>query len=316
MSTQVGEEKEFNMSGKNNIFRNLISQLAAASTDAAVVAVASQAGLPAGLTLALTKGAFKGIAQGVIQSCYDDVVNRILSSREVEKHDRVFAVAERTFLELAEEDNLASMVVCTEESQFKYAYEVAEHLTLEAIRQSENTKVDILGRFYGSSYYYWKIDWQDMHHIISMVSALSLRQIILIRLINEGFPSIDHKLYITNPSVCVELHRLLEYGVWCTEGAAFGIDNSASIQISSLIPTSYSDSVSSALMLDKISEEDVQRVIDSLKLSEGGIPVDVLTKEDYKANTEWMEIDENGNRIINGGTFGNEDSGTAKDYWK
>lgn len=275
---------------KSNIFRNVITQLSGAATDAVVAGLAVSNSLPLGLTLTLVKSIFKGVSQGVMQNCYDDVVTRMLSTNEIQKHERVFEIAERTFMELAEKDNLLNMTVTLDDAQIQYAYEVAEHLTLEAIRQSEATKIDVLGRFYGKSYYKCDIDWQDMHQIISMVSTLTLRQIILIRLITEGFPGSDKELYITNSSVCIELYRLLDYGIWFTTGAAFGIDHSAPIQLISLRPTEYSKTIYDALMLNLISDEDVKRVVDCLRLSKEGSSIQTLTLEDYKASNEWQEF--------------------------
>lgn len=287
----------------NNVFRNILTQLAGITTDTALTSIMTANGLPAGITTFLLRGIFRGATQGVIQNCYDEIVNRTLSVREVEKHNQVFEIAERTFFELAYADKIQSMCYDLDESHLKYAYEVAEHISIEAIRQSEDVKIDVLGRFYGRSFYYADIDWQDMHQMITMVGALTLRQVVLIRLICEGFNGLDKKLFITNPSVCVELHRLLEYGIWCTNGAAFGINNSSPIELATLVPTEYAKFVCSSVMLDKLSNEDVNRVIESLKLSQEGEKQDILRLEDYKANTEWAEIDENGDVIIDGETY-------------
>ena len=92
----------------------------------------------------------------------------------------------------------------------------------------------------------------------------------MIRLIAEGFPGIDKKLCITNPSACVETNRLLDYGIWRTEGAALGVDDSGAIRLSFLRSTDYSKKVKEALMLDQLSEEDVKRTVDSLCLKEKG----------------------------------------------
>ena len=73
------------------------------------------------------------------------------------------------------------------------------------------------------------------------------------------------------------------------------------LQLKSIIPTIYSEKVYEVLMLDKLSEDDVKRTIDSLKLSEDGIPMEMLTMEDYKEHTEWQEFDDAGHLFIDGG---------------
>ena len=70
---------------------------------------------------------------------------------------------------------------------------MAEHATTEAIRQSENAKVDILGRYYGSQLYKGHQSWHDMHQIISMTSSLTLRQIVIIHLISTKFKDVTNR---------------------------------------------------------------------------------------------------------------------------
>ena len=123
----------------------------------------------------------------------------------------------QTFRTLAEKDGIVAWEVKIDSDYLDYVFEVAEHTTIEAIRQSELRKVDVLGRYYGKSLYDSNRDWQDMHQVINMISSLTLRQIVLIRLIVEGFKGFDKKLFIKNPSVCVELNRLKDYGIWRTK---------------------------------------------------------------------------------------------------
>ena len=105
-------------------------------------------------------------------------------------------------------------------------------------------------------------------------------------------------MFIHNPSACVEINRLKDYGIWQTSGAAFGINESWDLQLESIIPTIYSEKVYEALMLDRLSEDDIKRTIESLKLSKEGTPERMLTEEDYKEvknRTEWQRLDQEGN---------------------
>ena len=223
-----------------------------------------------------------GAVVGVMSTCHDDIVRRFLSKRESEKADLLTTTAYKTFEELASRDNVCPYAVPMDESQLQYAYEAAEGLMLTAIRQSETTKVEILGRYYGREFYKGSIDWQDMHQMISMTGVLTLRQIIMIHLISTGFQGIDRNQFISNPSACVEVNRLKDYGIWKTEGASFGIDDSEKIQLAQLTPTAYSKMVDEALMLDRLSKEDVERTIDSLRLTDAGDKKELLTREEYE----------------------------------
>ena len=287
--------------------RNVLAQLTGNLSDSAFVALASSYNLPVGLTLGVAQALAKGALQGVMLDCYDDVQERKLSSREVQKHNIVFDVAERTYFDLAAQnyDNSASQAIVVDDSYLHNISEVAEHASLEAIRQSEEKKIEVLGRYYGGEFYKhgWNIDFLEMHQIISMVGTLTFRQIVLIRLISEGFKGYDWNLFVGNPTACVEVNRLKDYGIWITEGTSFGIDESGAIQIKSIIPSKYSDKVCEALMLDKLSDEDVKRIIDSLHFTSEGTPQTMLTEEDYKAHTTW-QVD--GEKLIlpDGKTYG------------
>lgn len=254
----------------------IISELAGAAVDTGFNALAQAAGFPA---VAIAAPLAKGLIVGLIRNCYNDCAQRTLSVRESEKLNRMSTIALQTFRELAERDNVYAWEMAIDPAYVDYAYEVAEHATLEGIKQSERAKVDIIGRYYGRQLYKGFTDWQDMHQVITMTGMLTLRQIVMIRLIAEGFPGIDKKLCITNPSACVETNRLLDYGIWRTEGAAFGVDDSGAICLSFLRSTDYAKKVKEALMLDQLSEEDVKRTVESLGLREKG---DERKRMDYR----------------------------------
>ena len=219
--------------------------------------------------------------------------------------ERATSVALQTFRELAEEDGVEAWKINLDLAYYDYAFEVAEHVTMEAIRQSELKKVDILGRYCGKSFYGDHTNWQDMHQIISMVGTLTLRQLVLIRLIAERFSGLDGKLFVTNPSASVEINRLKDYGIWKTKGAAFGINESGPLQLCSIIPTIYVNQVNDALMLDKLSEEDMQRVIDSLCLSEEGTNQSTLTEEQFNQRTT-LKIEDDKLVLPDGQKFGQD----------
>ena len=131
-----------------------------------------------------------------------------------------------------------------------------------------------------------------MHQMITMAGTLSFRQIVLIRMINEGFGGLNPELFITNPSACVEINRMQDYGLWMTDMAMFKDDASARIQIKLLKPTEYTKMVCDVLMLETISKEDIQRVLDSLAISEQGEPAEGISKEDFEASNYWTEYNE------------------------
>lgn len=274
----------------NEIIKNTISEVASAATEAGFTAVITAAGYP---MLKLALPFVKGLILGLIENCYNDCAQRTLSIREAKKLDRVSIVATQTFRELAEKDGVVAWEMNLNPEYFDYAFEVAEHATIEAMRQSEQRKVDVLGRYYGNRFYQGFTDWQDTHQIITMIGMLTFRQIVMIRLISERFKGSDDNLFISNPSACVEINRLLDYGIWQSEGASFGINNSWTIPLKNIVPTAYCRIIKEELMLDYLSEKDITETIESLHLTKEGSPLEMLTKEEYdneKGALQWEEF--------------------------
>ena len=284
------------MSEQNNIMRNVLTELTGSISDLGFASLVATYNLPAGLTLSLAQSVAKGALQSVMQNCYDEVQKMNLSKREVAKHNIVFNVAERTYFELtaANNGNETQLDIALEESFYQGLLETAEHISLEAIRQSEFKKIEVLGRYYGGEFYKRGpyIDFSNMHQMITMVGMLTFRQIVLIRLIFEKFRGLEQDLFIHNPFACVEVNRLRDYGIWKTGGAAFGVDESGAIQLKSIIPSEYSGIVYKALMLDLLTDDDVQRTIESLDLKNTGTLQSILTEENYKAHTTWHVVGE------------------------
>lgn len=266
----------------NEIVNSILKDIASSVVEKSFVAIATAAGFPA---IAFSAPLAKGIILGLFQNSYNDCSQMTLSVRETDKLNQLSSIALQTFWRLAEEDGVIAWEMNIDPAYIDYAAEVAEHVTLEGIKQSERKKIDILGRYYGKQFYKGNTDWQDMHQMITMVSNLTFRQIVLIRLISEGFKQLDRNLFISNPSACVEVNRLLDYGIWQTDGSSFGTNDSWMIQLECIIPTIYSDQVSDALMLDDLSEEDINRTIDSLKLTPEGLKQERLTLDEYKRDT-------------------------------
>lgn len=273
----------------NDIAMNTMTEGVGALVGKGFPTLAVAAGFPAAAVLSPLA---KGLVVGLIENCYNDYAQRTLSISETKKLNTASQVALEVFRELSEKDRILAWEISIDPSYEEYAYEVADHVIQEAIRQSETKKAEVLGWYYGKRIYQGPGDWQDMHQIITMAGALSFRQIVLIRLINEGFIGITSEMFITNPSACVEVSRMQDYGLWMTDKVTFKDDASAEIQIKDLQPTVYSKMVGEALMLDKLSEEDIKRTIESLALSEKGEPAEGITKEDFDASNFWTEYNE------------------------
>lgn len=262
----------------HNSAKSAIAQGTGTAISRAFGVIMTSIGHPEAIMLSpLVRGAFIG----VMNTCYDDIKGRLLSKIENKKVDDVMKIALETFYEFADKDCVTAVSLQMDEGQIEYAFEASEDLMLTAIRQSEHTKVEILGRYYGQEFYKGTSNWQDMHQMITMSGTLTLRQLVLIRLISEGFKGLDNSLYITNSSACVEINHLRNYGIWKTDGAMLGIDESRPLQLSLLQPTEYASIVCDSLMLKRLSDNDINRTLDTLQLSRDGSKAELITADEY-----------------------------------
>ena len=274
--------------------RDVLAELTGTLAESAFTGLVAAYHLPAGLTLGIAQAVVSGALQGVMQNCYDDINSRALSKREVIKHDLVFDIAERTYFDFASKDfeNYSTQVHVLDRDYYQQVFETAEHVSIEAMRQSEMKKIEVLGRYYGREFYVhgYELDFQDIHQMITMVGNLTFRQIVMIRLIKEEFPGLDKTLFVSNPSACVEINRLKDYGIWKTQGASFGINESSNLQLERINTTEYTPKVYEALMLNDLSNADVKRTIDSLRLTSEGENMPIITVEDYGSKISAQEI--------------------------
>lgn len=120
-----------------NIIKSVTTEVASAVADFGFVALATKAGFPSAV-LALPLA--KGLVLGVIENCFTDNAQKKLSISERKKLDKVSIIAMETFRELAEKDGVIAWQMNIDPAYVDYAYEVAEHATMEAIRQSEQKK--------------------------------------------------------------------------------------------------------------------------------------------------------------------------------
>lgn len=273
----------------NEIKKNILSEYTGQAVEKTFPVLAMAVGYPAAV---FVTPLVKGLVLGIIERCFNYNAKKTLSIRETKNLNKVSQIALQTFKELAEKNGEVAWKIIMDPSNEVYAMEVAEHATMEAIRQSEQKKIEVIGRYYGKRFFLGPADRQDMHQIITMAGSLTYRQMVLIRLICDGFGGISSEMFITNPSACVEINRMQDYGLWMTDMAMFKDDSSARIQIKLLKPIEYAKMVYDALMLEKLSDDDIKRTIESLALSEEGVPAEGITKEDFEASHTWFEYNE------------------------
>lgn len=232
--------------------------------------VGTATGNPAvGISLMVGTRFMAGIIKSSMQAASRDICSRQLSSIQFVKLERVCRSMACTLLDLSENDVSESQNIHSESQDYiQNSFEIAEHIFINAINESQHKKLDVLGRFYANAIYQGCEDWHNIHQITNIIDGLTFRQIVMIRLLAENrLVDDDEKLYyICNKTACVEMWRLLDLGMWRTDGMTFGQNNSYMLAYSMLIPTEYAKDTAKRLMLDKIEQSEVEEVINSMQI--------------------------------------------------
>ena len=67
-------------------------------------------------------------------------------------------------------------------------------------------------------------------------------------------------------------------------------------------------------MLERLSNDDIERTIDSLHLTSEGSKEKVLTEDDYNRHTNWQEFDSNGQIAIDPSVLKREEEPYERDF--
>ena len=132
-----------------------------------------------------------------IRGLYDDFSESKLSKFQVNRLNIVTKQAIVQFYKRVEKDgwNLNH----PEYGAFiQHLYESQEHLLFRALQDAQSLKDDIYGALWGNLLYTHSDEWDEQYFAINTLSKLSVRQLILIKLIVENFNGLEKHLSITN----------------------------------------------------------------------------------------------------------------------
>lgn len=275
------------MEKTRSLFRNILNSLVQGTSDALVAEkMGVSAGLPPGTmaTVVAAKSLIKGTAQTLALSVYDDIFDREISQIEVSKVNQTFDEAERVFWQFVEKEgeNEAGYKFNGDSPEYQNALSVAEGIMFQSMREHERKKLNVLGAFYGKSLYEGKEQWEYLYHTLKMTDRLTYRQLVIIRLICDKFPGKDPEESITEPDACVETMDLLNFGIWGAPGAFLNPNNSNPIQLKILQPTDYARTLCKDMMLERLPEEELCHVLDTLKIKKSAINNELLSLEEVE----------------------------------
>ena len=198
---------------------------------------------------------------------YDDVLSRQLSAKQ---RQRLYSFSENAYIQFIKRiknDGWTGVEHPEAGPYLNNLFESQEFAIIKALQESQTKKDIFYGVYWGNVIYEHDEHWEDQHFIISLLSKLSFRQLILVKLIVEGFAERNKDMFITRPEISIELSELQSLGLWGTYGIEItqSLDNSRSLQ--HIRVTDFGKSFYNKLDLASIiSQEDENSVIKDMAL--------------------------------------------------
>lgn len=234
----------------------------------APIAVGALIGGPVGvIPAAVLSSVVKMGAQTCMNKIYDDVTCRQLSSMQLNRVELVLHYAQAAYYEQIERQNW-ELTHPESEAYVQEHLETCEHTVMNAINETQSKKIPYEGYLWASKFNSTEIGFEDFHMMASILLKMTWRELVLVRLFDEGFFDTVKDHNITNPVACVEIYDLVTWGLvkpaegWVIE------NNSAPVPVKDISMTEFGVAFSKALHLEKITEEEKEVIKISLKLKE------------------------------------------------
>lgn len=164
----------------------------------------------------------------------------------------------------------------------EHAFEIGYRIIQNAMLESQQKKLPILGDFWGNVVSKNHNDWDEYHDIADIIDGLTYRKLVLIKIINDGFNnwSGSHP-NITDSLICVELNQLQQIGIWKSDAVIWGTDVTAALPIKDIKKTNLCSRLVSLLMLDEnIPDEDISLLQQKMQSDDANEALDKLSKDD------------------------------------
>lgn len=161
------------------------------------------------------------------------------------------------------------------------AIEYSEDLLNKAINESRKAKRSFLGAYLGSTLYSLNItspNWENAFYLSSLINRLTLRQIILVKLITDRFTMIEDDedlICVTNKVVISELRELSGQNMWVGLISYQPDPTYIAIPLKHMCPTQLAEELLSATPLPASIDGSIDNVVKSLNLkhySQTGLP--------------------------------------------
>lgn len=224
-------------------------------------------------------------AQACMNKVYDDIKARQLSSMQINRVEQVLYYAQTAYYEMV--DKQGWELSHPESGAYLSAHiEACEHTVINAINESQSKKIPFEGYLFASQYFSQNKDFDNFHMAANLLFKMTWRELVLVSIINDDWLDVEKDQYITNPAACVEVYDLVTWGLvkpnegWVIE------NNSKPVHLSEISITEFGTMLSMSLLLEKITDQEKKKVIDSLQLTS----IDNPERVNKEHGSEWGEI--------------------------
>lgn len=204
--------------------------------------------IPAAVLTSIVKNG----AQACLNVIHEDLADRQLSTIQLNRVEEVMYYAQKAYYEAIEKQGW-QLVHPESEAYVQAHIEACEHTVINAINETQSKKIPFEGYLFASKYNTVSMDFNDFHMMASILLKMTWRELVLVRLFDEGFFDTVKDHNITNPVACVEIYDLVTWGLvkpaegWVIE------NNSAPVPVKDISITKFGVAFSKALLLEKIN---------------------------------------------------------------
>ena len=216
---------------------------------------------------------------GLIQ-VFSDYESRHLSNIQQNKLDDLKKYAIKTVYQLMEEDGYNDLHP-ESATYIQNIIEYSEDIIDKALNEARHNKRILLGSYLGSTIYtlYSSTpNWDNVFYLSSLIDRLTLRQIILIKLVTNNFDRIEDGedfICATNKVVISELKELEKQNMWVGLISYLPDPTYIAIPLKYMYPTELAKELVDSILIPDSIEQSINEIIKSLDLkpySKRGLP--------------------------------------------
>lgn len=215
---------------------------------------------------ALISSIVKNGAQACMNTIHDDMKQRQLSKMQITRSELVLHYAQKAYFEMIEKQGWK--LVHPESAEYVNAHlEACEHMVVNAINESQSKKIPFEGFLFATKYNSTDMNFDDFHMMANILFKMTWREIVLTHIFKEGLDSKLCELYVTNPAACVEVYDLVSWGLVKPDEGWVIENNSEPVCLKDITITDFGKKFTSALLTEKITEEEKVKILSTLELA-------------------------------------------------